>query len=719
MRIYQDNEIINLSLLGSAGSGKTTFAECMLFEGGVIQRRGEVNQKNTVSDSNEVEQEQSCSIYSTVLYSELAGKKFNVLDTSGADDFVNAVISSLTVTDFALMLLNAQNGVEVGTDILLRHTKKLEKSTVFVVNHLDHDKTNFEKTVEDLKARFGNKAAVIQYPVNQGPSFNSVIDILLMKMLKFYDDGKVEILDIPDSEKDKAEEYQSILIESAAENDEDLMEIFFEEETLNLEQMRSGIFKGIKNRDMFPIFCSAAKSNMGVKRIMEFLTNAPTSIFAPVKKTIENEEIKQDKNAPLSLFMFKTSVEHHLGEVSYFKVVSGTLTEGVDLINQTKQNKERLSQIYVVAGSNREKVSKLVAGDIGATVKLRETKTNHTLSLKNSNIEFPCIDFPNPKYRTAIKAINESDDEKLGEILNRMHDEDPTIILEYSKELKQLILHGQGEHHLNILRWHLINIHKIEVEFISPKIPYRETITKVAISSYRHKKQSGGAGQFGEVHLVIDPSKEGEEDPKVFKSTDGGKDLVVNVRDKDEKILPWGGKLKFYNCIVGGVIDTRFLPAILKGIMEKMEEGPLTGSYARDIKVCVFDGKMHPVDSNEISFKIAGAKAFSDAFKNAGPKIMEPIYNVDIFVPSDRMGDVMSDLQSRRAIIVGMQSESNGFEKITTKVPLAEMNRYSTVLSSITSGKATYNMEFDKYSQVPGDLQKDLLKAYEAEQNEE
>ena len=719
MKVYQSNEIVNLTLLGNAGSGKTTFAEAMLFEGGVIKRRGDVNQKNTVSDYNEVEQEQGGSVFSTVLYSEFGGKKLNILDTPGADDFVGAVTSSLHVTELAVMLLNAQNGVEVGTEILLRQVQKLQKPLIFVANHLDHDKTNFEKTVEDLKQRLGNKAVIAQYPIEQGPSFNAIIDLMLMKMLKFSDDGNMEVLDIPASETEKADKLRSILVEASAENDEGLMEIFFEEETLTIEQMRKGILMGMENAGMYPIFCSTAKKNMGVKRIMEFIVNsAPTANTASETLTKEGTPIACNSNDPLSLFVFKTAIESHLGEISFFKVKSGTLNEGADLINMTKQNKERLSQLYVVAGRNREKISQFFAGDIGVAVKLKDTKTNHTLTLKDADIEFPDIDFPEPKYRTAIKAISESDDEKLGEILNRMHDEDPTIILEYSKELKQLILHGQGEHHLNILKWHLDNIYKIPVEFITPKIQYRETITKVAMSSFRHKKQSGGAGQFGEVHLVIEPHDDDKPEPKVFKSKDGGKDLVLNVRDTEEKVLPWGGKLVFYNCIVGGVIDTRFLPAILKGLMEKMEEGPLTGSYARDIRVCVYDGKMHPVDSNEISFKIAGSKAFSDAFKTAGPKIMEPVYNVEILVPGDRMGDVMSDLQGRRAVIMGMSSES-GFEKITTKIPLAEMNRYSTILSSLTSGRASYSMKFAEYSQVPRDIQDELLKTYEAEQNEE
>jgi len=648
----------------------------------------------------------------------MSGKKINIIDTPGADDFIGGVISALHVTDTGLMLLNAQNGVETGTEIIWRHTENLNKPVVFVVNQLDQDSANFEKTLEETKQSFGKKVVVVQYPVNPGNDFNAVVDVLLMKMYKWgAEGGKPEIVDIPESEMEKATELHNELVEAAAENDEELMEIFFEKESLTEDEMRSGMREGIINRELFPVFCISAKNNMGVRRLMEFLGNvAPTPNQMPCPVDKDGKEVKCDASGTTSLFIFKNMVEPHLGEVLYFKVMSGIVEEGMDLINTVKQSKERMSQLFVVAGKNRNKVDKLVAGDIGATVKLKESKTNHTLNTKGADWSYPAMVFPDPKFRTAIKVVNESDDEKLGEVLHRMNEEDPTVILEYSKELKQLILHGQGEFHLNTVKWHLDNIHKIETEFFAPKIPYRETITKKAQADFRHKKQSGGAGQFGEVYLVIEPFVEGMTDPKSFKF--GDKEFKINVRGKEEIPMDWGGKLIFYNCIVGGVIDARFMPAILKGIMEKMEEGPLTGSYARDICVYVYDGKMHPVDSNEISFKLAGAKAFSAAFKNAGPKILEPIYDVEVLVPSDRMGDVMSDLQGRRSIISGMNSEK-GFEKLMAKVPLAEMGKYSTALSSLTNGRATFSMKFAEYSPVSHDIQDALLKAYEAEQEEE
>lgn len=718
MKTYRTKEIRNVALLGNAGSGKTTLAEAMLFNGGVIERRGSVDQKNTVSDYNPVEQEQGSSVFSSVLYAEFNDHKINILDNPGLDDFSGQAVASLNPADTGIILINAQNGVEVGAEIHYRHAEAAEVPVIFAVNGLDHEKTNFEKTIETIREQFGSGVAIVQFPVNEGDLFDSVIDVLKMKMYKYAKDGKkAEVLDIPAEYKERADELHNELVEKAAENDEGLMELFFEKDSLDEDEMRKGIKEGLKQRSLFPVFCTSAKKNVGVDRLMEFIVNvvpAPDEMPAPVNS--KGEEVPCDPAGPVSLFVFKTSIEEHVGEVNFFKVLRGELKEGMDLINTNTDNKERISQIFAVAGKKKEKVSSMVAGDIGATVKLKSTKTNNTLNAPGNDWTIPPIKFPEPRHRTAIRAKNEGDEEKLGEVLQRFHDEDPTVQIEYSKELKQILIHGLGEHHLNILKWHLDNIFKIDTEFITPKIPYRETITKVAQASYRHKKQSGGAGQFGEVHLVIEPYKEGAPDPSAYKVN--GKEIKVSVRDKQEQDLPWGGKLVFYNCIVGGSIDARFLPAILKGIMEKMEEGPLTGSYARDIRVAVYDGKMHPVDSNEISFKLAGRNAFSMAFKDAGPKIMEPIYEVTVWVPADRMGDVMSDLQGRRAIVMGMSSEK-GFEKISAKVPLAEMNKYSTSLSSLTGGRAMYSMKFSEYAQVPGDIQEELLKAYEAEQEEE
>lgn len=718
MKTYQTDKIRNIALIGNAGSGKTSIAEAMLFEGGVIDRKGTVGGKNTASDYNEIEHENENSVFSTVLYTEFNDHKINIIDTPGADDFIGGVISSFYAADIATMLINAQHGVEVGTEILNRHCENYNKPLMFIMNKLDHEGANYEKAIESLKTTFGSKLVVVQYPVATGADFNAIIDVLMMKMYKFNDKGEREILDIPADQKDTAEELHNALVEAAAENDEQLMELFFEKGSLDEDEMRKGITAGLITRGMFPLFCASAEKSYGIKRILEFISNVvPAPNMMPAPKTEEGKAIECKETDPTSVFVFKTANESHIGEINYFKVTSGAISEGMDLTNNNTSSKERLSQLYAVAGKNRTKVTKIVAGDIGAAVKLKNTKTNHTLSDAKNSFKFPAIKFLEPKHRTAIRALNESDDEKLGEALTRLHEIDPTVTVEYSKELKQIIIYGQGEYHLNnIVKWHLDNIYKIETEFYAPKIPYRETITKIAGADYRHKKQSGGSGQFGEVHMVIEPYKEGMPDPTSYKID--GKEIKVNVRNKEEHDLPWSGKLVYYNCIVGGAIDARFLPAILKGIMEKMEEGPLTGSYARDIRVAVYDGKMHPVDSNEISFKLAGRNAFKAAFKNAGPKIMEPIYDVEVIVPSDRMGDVMSDLQGRRAMIEGMNSDK-GFEKLNAKVPLAELNKYSTALSSLTGGRATYTMKFSKYEQVPMDVQEKLIKAFEEEEEED
>ncbi len=718
MKTYQTDQIKSIALLGNSGSGKTTLAEAMLFNGGVIERRGTIDGKNTVSDYRPIEQENGNSIFSTVLYTEYQNKKINILDTPGLDDFSGGVISSLYATDCTVMTINVQNGVEVGTEIHFRHAEKMHRPLILAVNGLDHEKANFEKSVEMMKERLDNNVILVQYPVNEGVGFNSIIDVLRMKMYQYAKEGgPAKIVDIPADHKDKAEELHAALVEKAAESDESLMESFFSNDTLTEEEINKGIAKGILTRGMFPVFCVSARNNIGVDRLMEFIVSeAPSISDMPAPVNGKGAVVKADPAAPASVYVFKSSIEEHIGEINYFRVYSGKITENLDVINSNNGSKERLSQLYVCAGKNRVRVPELATGDIGAFVKLKNTKTGHTLNVPGNDWKYEGIKFPEPKYRTAIKAQSESDDEKLGEALNKIHLEDPTIIIEYSKELKQIIVHGQGEYHLNIMKWHLDNIYKIPTNFNPPRIPYRETITKAAQADYRHKKQSGGAGQFGEVHMIIEPYVEGSPELTMMKF--GGKELKLSIRAKDEIGLEWGGKLIYVNCIVGGSIDARFMPAILKGIMEKMEIGPLTGSYARDIRVYVYDGKMHPVDSNEISFRLAGRNAFSTAFKNAGPKILEPIYNVEIMVPSDRMGDVISDLQGRRGMVLGMASEKR-FEVIKARVPLAEMNKYSTALSSITGGRAMYTMEFAEYAQVPGEVQEAVIKAYHEEEEEE
>ena len=718
MKVYQTNEIKNIALLGSSGSGKTTLVEAMLFESGVIKRRGSVAAKNTVSDYFPVEQEYGYSVFSTVLHVEWNNKKLNIIDCPGSDDFVGSTVTALNVTDTAIILLNGQYGVEVGTQNHFRYTEKLNKPVIFLVNQLDNEKCDYDNILEQLKEAYGSKVVPIQYPIATGPGFNALIDVLLMKKYSWKPEGGAPVIeDIPAEEMDKAMEMHKALVEAAAENDEGLMEKFFEQDSLTEDEMREGIRKGLIARGMFPVFCVCGGKDMGVRRLMEFLGNVvPFVSEMPKVENTDGKEVAPDVNGPESLYFFKTSVEPHIGEVSYFKVMSGKVREGDDLLNADRGSKERIAQIYVVAGGNRVKVEELQAGDIGAAVKLKDVKTGNTLNGKDCDYKFNFIKYPNSKYSRAIKPVNEADVEKMMTILNRMREEDPTWVIEQSKELKQTLVHGQGEFHLRTLKWRLENNEKLQVKYEEPKIPYRETITKAARADYRHKKQSGGAGQFGEVHLIVEPYKEGMPVPDTYKFN--GQEFKITVRGTEEIPLEWGGKLVFINSIVGGSIDARFLPAIMKGIMSRLEQGPLTGSYARDVRVIVYDGKMHPVDSNEISFMLAGRNAFSEAFKNAGPKILEPIYDVEVFVPSDRMGDVMGDLQGRRAMIMGMSSEK-GFEKLVAKVPLKEMSSYSTALSSLTGGRASFIMKFASYELVPTDVQDKLIKDFEAKQTEE
>lgn len=705
MKVFDEKHVKNIVLLGSAKSGKTTLAETMLFEAGLINRRGTVEDKNTVSDFHEIEHERGNSIYATLLHTEWRDYKINIIDTPGMDDFLGEVASSTRVADTCVMLINAQNGVEVGTELIWKSVEGFKKPFIFAINQLDHPKADFEATLESVKGRFGTAATLMQYPVKTGEGFNAIIDLLKMTMYKFSaEGGKPEKLEIPESEMDKANQLHNELVEKAAENDESLMELYFEKGTLDEDEMRQGIKIGMMNQELFPIFCMSAKNNMGSGRMMSFIDNvAPSANEMSPEKTEDGQEIVCDAKKPAVLFVFRTLVEPYLGKINFFKVCSGEVTAGMDLINHQTGTTERLNQIFSMDGKNRNNVDKLSAGDIGATLKLKDTNTNQTLHAKELDVAIKPIEFPSHRMRTAIVAKEKNDEEKMAEALKDIQMEDPTIKVHLSKELRQMILEGQGELHLAVTQWKLEHLFGVKIEFVKPRIPYRETIQKPSSASYRHKKQSGGAGQFGEVFLKIDPYHEGVPEPTEF-----------NVRDKQEVELDWGGKLVFYNCIVGGVIDARYIPSIMKGVMEKMEIGPITGSYVRDVRVMVYDGKMHPVDSNDISFKIAGSQAFRQAFEQANPKILEPIYNLEVLVPEELMGDVMTDLQTRRAIILGMDT-SGGYQVIKARIPLAEMYKYSTTLKSLTQGKASFTSEFAEYAPVPPDIQVKLAEEHKKE----
>ena len=702
MKEYSNKDIKNVVLLGSSKSGKTTLSEAMLYEGKVIDRRGTVEDKNTVSDNDELEKVNQRSIYATPLYAEFMGKKVNIIDAPGSDDFVGGAISAFRVCENGILVVNAQQGVEVGTSSWIRSADKHKIPLIVAVNQLDGEKADWETTIAALKEELGRKMIIVQFPIATGAGFNGFIDVLTNKYYNFKDaNGTREDLDIPADFADQAEMTRQELIEKAAEFDDSLMEKFFEEGTLSEDDIRKGLSLGIRNCEVTPVFCVSAKKDIGVKRLLEFTKNVALSPDV-------------DDTKPASLFIYKNMLEPHLGEVSYFKVMSGVITPGIDLEDPETSNKERFSAIYAVAGTRKEPVDSLRAGDFGCVVKLKNGKSNTTLSAIGSGIVQEKIVYPAPKFRCAIKAKVQQDEQKLGDALKKISSQDPTVVVEYSKELRQTILSGNGEQHINIVKTRLINEYGVQVELFAPKVPYRETITKVATAQYRHKKQSGGAGQFGEVHLLVCPA-EGELNTK-FKID--GKETILNVKTSEVTDLEWGGKLEFYNCVVGGAIDLGFMPAILKGIKERMVEGPLTGSYARDIRVFVYDGKMHPVDSKEIAFIIAGRNAFKEAFRNAGPKILEPIYNVEVMTPGEYQGAVMSDIQNRRGILGDLGSDK-GFSILKARIPLAELYRYSTTLSSLTSGSATFTMEFADYQPVPGDVQTKLLAEYEAQDKEE
>ena len=709
MAEFDTSHVKNIVLLGHAGSGKTSLAECMLFEAGIINRRGSVMEKNTVADYHELEQERGNSIFSKLLHTKWRGYKINIIDTPGYDDFVGEVISALRVADTGVMLLNSVMGVEVGTDIIWEYTEQFKTPMILAVNKLDDDNADFDKTVAEAKNHFGNKVTVVQYPLNAGAGFNAIIDVLKMTMYQFpAGGGKPEKLPIPDSEKEKADELHRILVEAVAVNDETLMEHYLDKGELDEDEMRIGLKQSLINHDIFPVFCLSALNDMGSGRLMGFIDNCcPSANEMPAQKTKSGDTLTCDANGPACIFIYKTVSEPHVGEMSFFKVYSGTIKTGMELENETTGVSEKINQLFLVEGNKRTQVSELVAGDIGATLKLKNTHTNNTLHTRGKNYELPSIEFPAPNMTVAIEPLKKGEEEKLSQALHQLREEDPTIIVEVSQELKQTLIHCQGDMHLAVAKWKIEHNHKLEVKFIKPRIPYRETIRKMADANYRHKKQSGGSGQFGEVYMRIEPWYEGMPEP-----TD------ISVRGRDVHDLEWGGKLVFYNCIVGGAIDARFLPSILKGVMEKMHVGPLTGSYVRDVRVCVYDGKMHPVDSNDISFKIAGLQAFRQAFQQADPQILEPIYHVEVLCPDDLTGAVMGDLQTRRAIVEGIDSEGH-FQKVVSRVPLSEMEGFSSSLRSITQGRAKFRSSFLEYAAIPFELQRKLIDEYAKHDKEE
>ncbi len=706
---FETKDLRNVVLLGHAHSGKTTLIECMLYEAHGITRRGNVEEGNTVSDYNPLEQERKSSLFSSLEHTVWKGSKINIIDTPGSDDFIGEVISALKVADNALMILNAAHGVEVGTELMWEYVEKFNTPAIFIINQLDHEKADFENTLEQAVSRFGNKVVPIQYPINQGTGFNSIVDALRMVVYEFPPDGGKPIKkDIPESEKEKALDLHNKLVEAAAENDEELMTRFFEQGTLSEEDLAYGLRMAIAHQSIFPVFCASAKNNMGTGRIMGFIHDVcPSPADRPAAPLEGGGTLPCDSDDQTTIFIYKTITEPKVGNVSYFKVYAGKLKTGDELVNASNRNSERFGQLYIANGKNREAVDTLYAGDIGVVVKLKDSHTNNTLNIKGQERKIEPIHFPEPRIRVAVVPPSKNDVEKVAKALHIIQEEDPTVIVEQSAELKQMLLYGQGQLHLDMVRQRVEKGQDIRMDFVKPRIPYRETITRVANGDYRHKKQSGGAGQFAEVHMRIEPYYEGMPDP-----TD------LTVRNREEDIMPWGGKLVFFWCIVGGSIDNKFSNAIKKGVLNKMSEGPLTGSRCRDIRVCIYDGKMHPVDSNDMAFQIAGTMAFKNNFQNAGPQLLEPIYDLEILCSDTAMGDIMGDLQTRRAIIMGMDSDGH-YQKIKARVPLAEIDNYGSTLRSLTQGRAKFSLKFAEYGPVPSDLQRKLTEEYSREYQEE
>ncbi len=699
MKVYNSSSIRNLVLAGHSGSGKTTLAETMLFESGTISRRGNVTEKNTTSDYHRIEKEKGKSVFTSLLNLDWRGTKINLLDTPGTTDYVGEVISGMNVADAALFLLNAEHGVEVGTEFFWRHAEKMGLPTILAANKVDGEQSDFQNTVDMAKERFGREVVVVQYPYSEGEDFHAIIDVLKMTMYEFPESGgRPDKLPIPESHKSQAELLHNELVESIAENDESLMDLYFEHGELDEYQMREGLQKAVAERNIFPLFCISSERNMGSGRVMGFIGNVlPSPLDATQPLTEEGEPFELDEDGKTVLYSFKTYSESHVGSLNYLKVLSGTVSQGQELENKRDDSSQRLGTLSINQGNKRTDVQEAKCGDLAVAVKLKDVYSGDTLTEKGEDVVIRPPQLPAPNIRKAIQLKKEGEEDKLGAALNQLQREDPALQVEFSKELKQTILHGQGEEHLMVIFDQINNRFGLDVEFITPKIPYRETITRSYKAHYKHKKQSGGAGQFAEVYMLIEPWQEGMPTPD-----------DLSVRDVDERDLPWGGKLVFQNCIVGGVIDNRFMPAILKGIMEKMENGPMSGCRSRDIRISVYDGSMHSVDSNEAAFKTAALMAFRDGFMKAGPQLLEPIYSVEITVPATYMGDVMSDLSSRRGQIQGMDAEGS-IQKIKAHVPLEELDQYSTKLKSMTQGSASYTREFSHYAPVPHDIQEKVV----------
>jgi elongation factor G len=690
---YYPKEIRNLALIGHAAVGKTTLTEAMLYSAGETNRLGNVEDGTTISDYNADEIERKISISTSLLHCAWKNCKLNILDTPGYSDFLGEVKGTLRVADLAVIVLNSVSGVEVGTESVWRIVEEYKTPRLLFLNRMDKEHADFEKTMNMTIERFGNKVLPLQIPVNSGEHFDSIIDLLLMKMVKYEKtgSGKSSMSDIPDEFKAKAEEMREKVIEMAAENDDELLEKYFENGTLSEEEIKLGLIKGVVNQAVFPLLCGSAARNIGIHLLLDRIAESgPAADDRPPeigKKPGTDQEVQREckVDAPLSTLVFKTVSEAHVGELSFFRVISGRLSSGQEVLNTSRGVSEKIGQIFLMNGKNRKEVGYISAGDIGATVKLRDTHTGNTLSDKRDPVVLKGIDFPEPVIRIAIEPKSKGDEEKISTGLQTLHEEDPTFVVNMDSELRQTIISGQGELHLDIIVKRLKEKFGVDVNLVEPKIPYRETIRATAQAQGKYKKQSGGRGQYGDTWLRLEP-------------------------------LPRGEGFEFVNAIVGGVVPSKYIPAVEKGIKEAMAEGVVAGYKVTDLKVTLYDGSYHSVDSSDMAFKIAGSLGFKKAFQEAKPVILEPIYDVEVMVPEEFMGDVMGDISSRRGKISGMESEGP-FQVVKAKVPLAELYRYSTTLRSLTQGRGLHRRKFSHYEEVPHDIAQKLIAAAEKEKS--
>lgn len=689
---YTTENIRNIVLLGHHSSGKTTLAETMLFESGKISKRGSVENGDTISDYTFIEKDKEYSVFTSLMNIDWRGNKINLVDTPGSDDFIGEILSALKVTDTALLLLNSSAGVEVGTEVLWDTIQEEETPTILVINQLDHPKASYDNTLTQAQEHFGSGVLPIQFPVNEGEGFNTIIDALRMKMYVFPEGGgKPQKMEIPDEYMDRANAMHNAIVEAAAENDEELMELYFEKGSLSEEELTLGLRMALTNQQILPVFCVSALKNMGSGRVMGFINDIASGPQG--MRDIDGNMIECDVDGPALAFVYKTMTEPQVGRVSYFKVVSGKIQHGDELTNLSKGSSERINQLYVCYGKERTSVNELIAGDLGVSLKLKNTFTNDSLSAGKKLKPVKKIHFPEPLIRSAIKDPGKMEFEKMVKALHNLQEEDPTLTLEHNPELKQTLLHGQGQLHLDLAAYRIEKTDGIKVEFEEPKVPLRETITGRAEVNYRHKKQSGGAGQFAEINMRIEPY------------TDGAP-LHSDLTIRNQKLidLPQGGNLDFVWCIVGGAIDSRYMNAIEKGILMEMENGPLTGFPCQNIRVYITDGKMHSVDSNDMAFQIAASSGFKSAMQQANPIALEPIYELSILCSQDVMGDIMSDLQSRQGVIMGMDTVKN-YQSIKAEVPLSELYQYSSTLRSLTQGKAKFSRKFKHYRRMSPEAQ--------------